>query len=340
MKNTATHSSVVKEHSGAIEDRLGVDLRTLVALRAFGLRSQCNFMDFTNADKSQLREAQQRVVTPTNQESSALLLRTCVRVECYQFHPWALVELPELRARRMGTSALKRLLLIACGMHSEILGETEVLIQVKEAIDRNYRDGRLHSADYLWLRELTHVAEAIRADSGLTSGENYSSIAARMIESHFGLGRIPCLLIAGAGYMAGSFIKQIRCPIERLVWVNRSVSNAKRCWGECRDSMKYGVNQVDFFMLDKLESLTGEADVVFAALGSDDKELSQRFHVPARPDKPSLIVDISAAPLFRSAGSGVFLRDMKNTRFADFQKKAPSPEILARVHGAVDSIFN
>jgi len=124
-----------------------------------------------------------------------ILLETCHRVELYGFG--AMPETP--LATTTGEDAVRHLMRVAAGLDSAIVGEDEVLHQVREALAQarasRHLDRRLHR-----LFE-TAIAAGRRARAGRTaSSGNLASSAVAWLEQRSPLaGRT--ILVAGAGRM-------------------------------------------------------------------------------------------------------------------------------------------
>jgi glutamyl-tRNA reductase len=153
-----------------------------------------------------------------------VLLQTCHRVELYGFGP-----MPELGARvsvETGDSAVRHLMRVAAGLDSAIIGEDEVLHQVREALTeaRAARplDGRLQR-----LFE-TAIATGRRARAGRTaSSGNLAQRAMAWIQQRSPLaGRT--VLVAGAGRMGSSLAHSARLAGADVTIASRDSDRASR----------------------------------------------------------------------------------------------------------------
>ena len=123
------------------------------------------------------------------------LLATCHRVELYGFGP--VPDLP-MRLLRDG-DAVRRLLRVAAGLESAIVGEDEVLHQVRQAMDAGLRGGRGDTR----LDRLFQVAVATgrRARANrLVGNYNLADLALGWLDSRSSLRGRP-LVVAGSGHM-------------------------------------------------------------------------------------------------------------------------------------------
>lgn len=150
-------------------------------------------------------------------------LTTCHRVELYGLG--TAPNLPELRVRS-GIAAVRHLMRVAAGLESAIVGEDEVLHQVREALHRA-QNGR--SLDFR-LRRLFETAIAIgrRARSGRTaSSGNLAHAAVRWLSSKSELhGRV--VVVAGAGRMGAALAHSLAGAGASVVVASREQSRASR----------------------------------------------------------------------------------------------------------------
>jgi hypothetical protein len=132
--------------------------------------------------------------------SDWILLNTCHRVELYGFGTP-----PDLDARfkvQTGESAVRHLIRVATGLESAIIGEDEVLHQVREAVG-NARSGRTLDGRLIRLFE-SAIAAGRRARAGRTaaSGNLAQQAVAWLGERSSLVGNT--VLVAGAGRMGSS----------------------------------------------------------------------------------------------------------------------------------------
>jgi glutamyl-tRNA reductase len=154
----------------------------------------------------------------------AILLSTCHRVELYGFGA-----MPDLDTRlqvETGEQAVRHLIRVATGLESAIIGEDEVLHQVRDALARaralRSLDGRLQR-----LFE-TAIAAGRRARAGrtATSGNLAQRAVAWMQQRSTLVGHT--VLIAGAGRMGSSLAHAASLAGADVVVASRDASRANR----------------------------------------------------------------------------------------------------------------
>jgi len=150
--------------------------------------------------------------------SEAVILSTCNRVEIY-----AVSDLPETQAiarlrqflidyhkyegrldaeiyARGGRQSLEHLFKVACGLDSMVLGETEILGQLKKAYDTALRHQHTGGVLNKAFQKAFHVAKKIRTETNIQRGSiSVGSVAVELAERLFSsLSKHPVMII-GAG---------------------------------------------------------------------------------------------------------------------------------------------
>ena len=167
------------------------------------------------------RTAQQRA--PTALLANACVLGTCLRevriaMAAAQDQPGCSTAETAGYERHVGTEAYRFLLQLACGLESEIAGETEILGQIKQAW-RDYETAQPEEARGLrpWMQRLLQDTKEIRSEYVVSLGSaTYGSLVRRLLG---GTLAGPTLLV-GAGQLAETILPFLDTG-EVLVW-NRS----------------------------------------------------------------------------------------------------------------------
>ncbi len=286
-------------------------------------------------------------LTSSDDISEAVVLSTCNRTEIYlraeRFHP-AYADVRDSLARHSGLSldqfaehlyahhdddAVRHLFGVACGLESAVLGETEILGQVRKAFVK------ARSAGVVGLRLSDLFAASgtagrkVRASTGIARNiTSVSRAAVAMAIEHLGSldGRSICVL--GAGEMSEGMTVALRdAGTRRIVICNRSVDRAaelaERVGGEVAP-------------LDQLSSTVAEVDVLLTGTGANALMIGHDVLAELmanRPDRPLLIVDIAVPRDVDPAAAevdGVTLLDMEDlTAFAEIGRAERRGEIAA-----------
>ena len=216
--------------------------------------------------------------------TEAMVLSTCNRVEVYAvveaFHGglsvigsvlsehsgMSLNDLTKFAYVRYAEAAVEHLFAVASGLDSAVIGEAQVLGQVRRAYtsaEANHTVGRtLHE---LSQRALS-VGKRVHSETGIdAAGASVVSVALGMAEKKLaGLAGRPAVVV-GAGSMGALAAKQLaRAGVERIHVVNRTLPRAKRLADKIRE---LGV-AADAFPFDHLTPVLTDADIVVTCTGA------------------------------------------------------------------------
>ncbi|MEE6163940.1 MULTISPECIES: glutamyl-tRNA reductase [unclassified Mycolicibacterium] len=217
--------------------------------------------------------------------TEAMVLSTCNRVEVYAvveaFHGglsvigqvlsehsgMGLGDLTKYAYVRYAEAAVEHLFAVTSGLDSAVIGEQQVLGQVRRAYasaEANHTAGRtLHE---LAQRALS-VGKRVHSETGIdAAGASVVSVALDMAETKLtgGLaGRTAAVVGAGSmGALAGAHL--VRAGIERVHVVNRSLPRAQRL---AKKLIEQGV-QARAFTLDHVSGALADVDVVISSTGA------------------------------------------------------------------------
>lgn len=252
---------------------------------------------FTPADRSAWLE-QQRLAGRT-----ALLLSTCNRFELYwsgdhDYEAW-LGELARSRGvdlngavtRLAGMEAVRHLFQVAAGLDSQILGETEILGQVRRAFDTARAAGTTtRELDAVFSGALA-AGRRVRQETSL--GRHPSSVSSAAVD----LAARQCdgiedrgILVLGAGEVAEGVLQRLHEQrAARVTLVSRNTDRARplaSAWG------------ADIRPWTELDALLGAADLILVATAASRPVLyaSQLAERMAARGAPRLVVMDLAVP--------------------------------------------
>lgn len=183
----------------------------------------------------------------------------------------------------VGAQAYGFLLQLACGLESEIAGETEILGQIKQAW-RDYETSHPQQAQTLrpWMQRLLQDTKEIRSEYVVSLGSaTYGSLVRRLLG---GTLTGPTLLI-GAGQLAETILPFLDTG-EVLVW-NRSRERAEAMLSRQRASQTDGrVHLLASTTMGEEEGWRRAHDVVICVpAGARDARRVQLWHQHARPGR-------------------------------------------------------
>lgn len=159
--------------------------------------------------------------------------------------------------------SLRHLMTVACGMDSLVLGEDQILGQLREAHEVARGVGGIGATLEDALLKALHVGERARNETAINEGAlSIGSAAVRFVGSAHGLEEATALVV-GAGEMATLAAKTFDVDAERIVIANRTLSRAE----ELAEQLESPTTVVG---LDAVPVAATEADVVVAATGSSE----------------------------------------------------------------------
>ncbi len=235
----------------------------------------------------------------------AVILSTCNRTEIYahlangseaQLCDWLTrlrsADDPDVRARfysHAGEAAARHLFRVACGLDSMILGEPQILGQIKDAYSQAQRHGTAGNHLHRLFQYAFAVAKQVRTDTHI--GEHPVSVAyatvhlARQIFADFS--KLTALLI-GAGETIELVAQHLREQgTQRMIIANRTLSRGHRL-AEQFGGYAIGLHEIPMHL--------GEADIVIASTGSPEPLLTYATVAEilgARKHRPVLMMDIA-----------------------------------------------
>ena len=208
--------------------------------------------------------------------TEAYVLQTCNRIEAYVVTEGReagraaldsfLTDVPDDVVRSMGhEESLRHLLRVAAGLESLVLGEDQILGQVRDA----YEDAR--TADGIGpllengVTKAIRVGERARTETAINEGVvSLASAAVRLAREKHGIDGSTGLVV-GAGEMGTVAAKRLGRAVDRLVIANRTVERAVSVAETVDDSVT-----VDTVSLDDVATAVDEATVVISATGATD----------------------------------------------------------------------
>ncbi len=135
--------------------------------------------------------------------------------------------------RKHGFDAVRHLFRVACSLDSIVVGEPQILGQLKDAMSVAVRHGSVGPMLSRALHRAIHVGKRVRSETQIGQGQvSVSSVAVDLAGQIFGdlAGRVA--LLVGAGEMAEAAAKLLVKQGARLVVVNRSRERADRLAAE------------------------------------------------------------------------------------------------------------
>ncbi len=235
------------------------------------------------------------------QVGESLLLSTCNRVEIYAEGPDAgatirsareyfRTRVPEVAGlyEHRGAEAARHAFRVASSLDSMVIGEPQILGQMKDAVDAARRAGTLGTfLDRCFTRAFA-VAKKVRTETRIASGAvSIPSIACELARKIFGDVRGRRALLVGAGEMGEQAAERFAQLGARLTVMNRSGERAATL------AQKVGGEHRGF---EHLPTELTNADVVLTSTSSDRFVLTSALMkgvVRSRRRRPLFVIDIA-----------------------------------------------
>jgi len=206
----------------------------------------------------------------------AFALQTCNRVEAYVVardrntgrHALRMAGFDASGTVESGHEAsLRHLMRVAAGLDSMVLGEDQVLGQMKDALQAAEEVDAIGPMLREAVTKAVHVGERARTETEINEGVvSLGSAAARLVQRECRLAGVNALVV-GAGEMGTLAAKAlVSHGVGQLVIANRSPDRARFVANDLPDP----VTGTGF---DDLHAAVSNADVVFSATGSSDHVL-------------------------------------------------------------------
>ncbi len=282
------------------------------------------------ATESQLARAYEALRTRFPQ-SEAVVISTCNRVEVYtaqeddeaspsheqiadffaDFHQVPLNGFANDLLRSSGPEAVSHLFQVASSLDSMVLGEPQIVNQIKEAYRVAQENDACGPLTCALFEGAIRVSKRVRTETGLERGRvSIASVAVGDFgKSIFDRFDDKLVLIIGAGEMAEETLRYLKDEgVQQIIVVNRSVERAEKLaqeWGGIAQSFE------------ELLFWIGRADVIVSTTGADRPILDVNSFTEARKDshdKPVFILDLGAPrdfdPAIGQLDDSVFLYDI------------------------------
>lgn len=239
--------------------------------------------------------------------SEVVVLSTCNRVEVYayaeRFHG-GYQDVREFLARHAGLApedvadhlyayhdadAVRHLFSVAAGLDSAVVGEHEILGQVRDAWDSSVSERTVGSALGALFRHAVEVGKRARSETSIGRGiASVSQAAVALADDRIGGVAGRSVLVVGAGEMAEGTVKSLlRAGASEIIVANRTHERAEQLAALC-DGTAVRIEQLPDALSRAavLVTSTGATELILQA--TDVETMAAR-----RGDLPLVIVDIA-----------------------------------------------
>ncbi len=239
----------------------------------------------------------------------------------------------------LGRQATEHLFRVATGLDSMLIGEAEILGQVKDAYVQAQHAKSLGKILHRLFREALNAGKHARTQTRI--GDESTSIATAAIEAaKTRLGSLDgkAVLVIGAGKMGRTAVKRLRQEgAHRLIVTNRTISRARELIAE----VGFGEALEMPGLVDALEA----ADIVVTSTGASNfvvTEAKLRDAMARRPERPLFIIDIAVPRDVDPAVAalpGVALVDIDGLKSVIDEKLEVRREAIPQVEEIIDEFI-
>jgi len=287
--------------------------------------------------------------SPNVHEAAALA--TCNRIEVYagvdKFHA-AVTEITELLSLHTGVEpaeltqhlyvhydgrAVQHLFTVACGLDSMVVGEPQILGQIRTALAGAQDHGTAGRALNDAMQQALRVGKRAHSETGLDrAGQSVVSVALEAAYKALGVEGPNNLraLIIGAGSMAGLAAASLnRAGVRHMVVANRTAERAEHL------ASQYNGGTVP---IDEVVPALGEADLVIACTGAPGYVITGEMLNRAAHSHPVALVDLALPrdvdPAVREL-AGVHVIDLERVAADGSAQAAGAAQEIAAVRDLV-----
>jgi glutamyl-tRNA reductase len=238
--------------------------------------------------------------------SEAVILQTCNRLEFYlyakkdfdsgaflteligQVRPDAADAWIRCRTESLGMDMVRHLFEVAAGLDSQMIGENQVLSQVKSAYTESVECRMSKLVFHRLFHHAFRVGKVVRTDTNINCGAVSIGLAAvELARQKIDLS-VATALVIGAGENAELVARYLlKSGLSRLIIANRDHRKAEAV----RDRLKKG----QAVGLDSISAKLAEVDLVISSTASAEPIVTYEAveNMLARRDKPLLMIDIA-----------------------------------------------
>lgn len=233
----------------------------------------------------------------------------------------------------VGNEAVSHLMRVASGLDSMILGETQILGQVKQSYELARDQAAVGKVLHGLFSQVLTCGKRVHTETGISQNAvSVSYAAVELARKIFGDLRGHRALLVGAGKMAGLTARHlVDGGVREILVCNRTLSRAEEMAAE------FGGRAVP---MEDLEAHLAVADVVISSTGASGvvitREMVQRA-MRARRSRPLFLVDIAVPPDVDPAAGGldnVFLYnvdDLQAVVLANLEERAREAQKAERI---------
>jgi len=290
-----------------------------------------------------------------------IIVSTCNRVEIYtatretekaiydlknflsQFHGISLREFEKSLYTHVGEEAVRHIFRVASSLDSMVLGEPQILGQIKNAYDISQQTKTSGLILHRLLHRAFHVAKRVRTETKIAiSAVSVSSVAVELAEKIFGTLEKKTVLLIGAGEMCELAARHlVAAGIEKILVTNRTYERAVTLAQEFRgeaipfEEIAQGLKKTDIVIsaTNSPQYIIGDDQII--KIMKDRKQKPIFFiDIADHRDIEPRVGDIENVYLYNIDD----LQKVSNENIKDREKETQKAEMI--VQGEVDKFVN
>jgi len=274
--NHKTAPVEMRERLAFTDEACAESLRALVdgdVVREGLIVSTCNRVEILSAAGGKKgAEAAERL-------SSFLSNARSIPVEAFNGHLYAHAD----------DAAVRHVFRVASSLDSLVVGEPQVLGQVRHAYSIAVEAGTAGRVLHKLVHHALHVAKRVRSETGIAANAvSVSFTAVELGRKIFGSLKGATVLLVGAGEMAELAAQHLAgAGASRILVANRTYTTAQQL------AVKFGGEAVEF---SALEATLAEADIIICSTGAQQYIITPEMAESARAsrrNRPAFFIDIS-----------------------------------------------
>ena len=259
--------------------------------------------------------------------TEALILSTCNRVELlvcadreeeavpaikfflHNYHALGVRQLDPFLYEFRSAAAIRHIFRVACGLDSLVIGESQILGQIRDAYNTAMQVGCIGSNLNRLMLHTFQVAKQVRGATGIsTAGWSVSRAAVEFASQIFGDLSDRTILVVGAGKMSELTTSHLhRSGAQKVLVTNRTYERAAQL------AARFHGETVAF---ENLGGVLARADIVISSTASLAGYVIRRTDVERslgeRPNRPLLFIDIAVPRNVEPT-----ISDLKNVHLCD-----------------------
>lgn len=230
---------------------------------------------------------------------------------------------------REGAESVRHLLRVAAGLESNLVGEQEIVGQVRRAYTQSLSRGLISNRLDRLFQTALELARIVRTQPGYAlRRHSYVKEAIDIVEQRLGTIAGRRIAVVGAGQIGSRIVQQLshRKPAN-IVLLNRTARAARAA---------IAGTGATYRPLDRLRETLQDADsAIFAVSGGQTL-----YYASESPSNLMVIMDLSAVPAVKRNGNGPPVLDLQYLTKRLAERHKPPSEVVDRVSRMADGAAN